>query len=266
MADVEITLEKHVLWIRLNRPEQLNAMTADMRNEIVARLHAARADTAVRAVVLTGSGKGFCSGADISRPGGGAGAENALPAVFATRETMTTGSQALLRAIWDLEKPVIAAVNGTAAGLGAHLAFASDLVIAAESAKFIEVFVRRGIALDAAGGWLLPRLLPLSKAKELVFFGDDLPAAEAHRLGLVNRLVPADELESAARAWAERLAGGPTLAIGLSKRLLNRGTEVDFATLLAEEGFAQALTSQSEDMREAMAAFREKRKPAFQGR
>jgi 2-(1,2-epoxy-1,2-dihydrophenyl)acetyl-CoA isomerase len=175
-------------------------------------------------------------------------------------------SQQVIRALWDLEKPIVAGVNGVAAGLGAHLAYACDLVIAAEEARFIEVFVRRGIAVDAGGGFLLPRHLGLHKAKELVFFGDDLSAADAERLGLVNKVVPAAQLEAALREWATRLAQGPTFAIGLSKRLLNRSLQADMDALFAEEAFSQALTAQSEDMREGIRAFMEKRSPVFRGR
>jgi len=265
MADVEFKIENSVLWITLNRPEQMGALTADMRDAIIARLAGARTDLAIRAVVLTGKGKGFCTGADLSRPPG-APVPTEPPPISATRETLKAGSQRLLRAFWEFEKPVIAAVNGTAAGLGAHLAFVSDLILVAEGTRFIEVFVRRGIAIDAAGGFLLPRVMPLAKAKELVFFGDDLPADEAYRLGIVNRVVPGDQLEGLAREWAERLATGPTYAIGTSKRLLNRGTEADLETCLEEEAFAQTLVSQSDDAREGLTSFRERRKPAFRGR
>ncbi|MEW6270997.1 MAG: enoyl-CoA hydratase-related protein [Thermodesulfobacteriota bacterium] len=265
MADVEFREEKSVLWITLNRPEQMGAMTSDMRDEIIARLLAARTDLAVRAIVLTGKGKGFCSGADLSRPPG-APVPAEPPPISATRETLKVGSQRLLRTLWEIEKPVLAAVNGVAAGLGAHLAFACDLILAAEGARFIEVFVRRGIAIDAAGGFLLPRVMPLAKAKELVFFGDDMSAEEAYRLGVVNRVVPADQLEAVAREWGERLAAGPTYAIGSSKRLLNRGTEAGIDTCLEEESFAQTLVTQSDDAKEGLNAFRERRKPAFRGR
>jgi 2-(1,2-epoxy-1,2-dihydrophenyl)acetyl-CoA isomerase len=175
-------------------------------------------------------------------------------------------SQRVIRALWDLEKPILAGVNGVAAGLGAHLAYACDLVIASDEARFIEVFVRRGIALDAGGGFLLPRHLGLHRAKELVFFGDELSAADAERLGLVNRVVPAAELDGALRAWAKRLAEGPTFAIGLSKRLLNRSLQADMDTLFAEEAFSQALAANGEDMREGIRSFMEKRPPAFTGR
>ncbi len=254
-------VENGVGWIRLNRPEARNAVNATMREELLAALSDARGDAAVRAVVLAAEGKGFCAGADLS--GAGSGRPTGPGAV---REAMRQSSQRLIRGLWDLEKPTVAAVNGVAAGLGAHLAFACDLVIAAAEARFIEVFVRRGLALDAGGAFLLPRLIGLQKAKELVFFGDDLSADEAHRIGLVNRVVPLGSLAQATREWAERLAAGPTLAIGLSKRLLNRSLESSFETCLEEEALAQALVAQSEDMREGMLAFAERRAPRFIGR
>ncbi len=139
-------------------------------------------------------------------------------------------------------------------------------MLAADDARFIEVFVRRGIALDAGGAFLLARHVGLHKAKELVFFGDDLSAADAERLGLVNRVVPAADLERVAKEWATRLAQGPTFAIGLSKRLLNRSLQSDLDTCFAEEAFTQALVAHSDDMTEGIRSFMEKRSPAFKGR
>jgi 2-(1,2-epoxy-1,2-dihydrophenyl)acetyl-CoA isomerase len=257
---IQFTLEKQVAWITLNRPEARNAVNDAMREELLAVLVDARTNPEVRALVITGAGKGFCTGADLSGRGGGPSGPGAA------REMMRTRSQRLIRAVWELEKPVVAAVNGVAAGLGAHLAFASDLVIAAAGARFIEVFVRRGIAVDAGGAFLLPRLIGLAKAKELVFFGDDLDAEEALRIGLVNKVVPPERLQDAAREWAGRLAQGPTYAIGMSKRLLNRSLESDLETALEEEALAQCLVTQSEDTEEGMRAFMEKRQPKFTGR
>jgi 2-(1,2-epoxy-1,2-dihydrophenyl)acetyl-CoA isomerase len=235
-----------------------------MREKYLASLARCGEDPEIRAVVLTGTGKGFCTGADLSGSRAVTG-QQGPPHPGGTRDAMKP-SQRVIRALWDLEKPIVAAVNGVAAGLGAHLAYACDLVLAADDAKFIEVFVRRGIALDAGGGFLLPRHLGLHKAKELVFLGDDLSAQDAERLGLVNKVVPAAELEATARAWAKRLAEGPTFAIGLSKRLLNRSLQADMDTLFAEEAFTQALVANSEDMREGIRSFMEKRPPAFKGR
>jgi 2-(1,2-epoxy-1,2-dihydrophenyl)acetyl-CoA isomerase len=261
---LRFTVEAGVGWIVLDRPEARNAMNAEMRQAYLDALAKCGEDPEIRAVVLTGTGKGFCTGADLSGSRAATGAAGP-PHPGGTRDAMRP-SQRVIRALWDLEKPIIAGVNGVAAGLGAHLAYACDLVIAAEDARFIEVFVRRGIAMDAGGGFLLPRHIGLHKAKELVFFGDDLSAADAERLGLVNKVVPGAELESTCRDWAKRLAEGPTFAIGLSKRLLNRSLQADMDTLFAEEAFTQALVANSDDMREGIRSFMEKRPPAFKGR
>ena len=151
------------------------------------------------------------------------------------------GWQALVASIIDCEKPVIAGVNGTAAGGGMHLALACDLVVMAEEARFIEVFIRRGIAPDAGGAWILTRLVGIQKAKELFFFGDDVPAAEAYRIGLVNRLVPRAELQATLEEMAGRLAKGPTKAIGVAKWLTNRALDVDRATSFFDEAMGQEL-------------------------
>ncbi len=257
-------VEDGVAWLIMNRPEARNAMNMEMRALYFQALEQCATDEAIRAVVLTATGKGFCTGADLSGSRA-VKSDQGTPHPGATRNAMAS-SQRTIRVLWDLEKPIIAAVNGVAAGLGAHLVWACDLVIAAEEARFIEIFVRRGIALDAAGGFLLPRHVGLHKAKELVFFGDDLTARDAERLGLVNKVVPGADLEAETRAWAIRLAQGPTFAIGLSKRLLNRSLQSDIDTCFAEEAFSQALTANSEDMREGIRSFMEKRSPAFKGR
>ncbi|HSV05176.1 MAG TPA: enoyl-CoA hydratase [Candidatus Binatus sp.] len=257
-------MENGVGWIVLNRPDARNALNAEMRQGYLDALARCAEDPEIRAVVLTGTGKGFCTGADLSGSRAATGS-TAPPGPGDTRNAMQP-SQRVIRTLWELEKPTLAAVNGVAAGLGAHLAYACDLVLAADDARFIEVFVRRGIAVDAGGAFLLPRHVGLRKAKELVFFGDDLSATDAERLGLVNKVVPAAELEATAREWAERLARGPTFALGLSKRLLNRSLEADLATCFSEEAFTQALVAQSDDMREGIRSFMEKRPPAFRGR
>lgn len=256
-----------VLWITLNRPEAGNAVTPGQRDRVVDLLAGASARVEVRAVVLTGTGRHFCTGADLrhSRPGP-ARPEGAPDRVAGDVSRMIQeGAQTLVAAVVDCDKPVIGAVNGTAAGIGAHLALACDLVVAADSARFIEVFVRRGLVPDGAGCWLLPRLVGLRKAKELIFFGDDLPAAEAERLGLVNRVVPADEVEKVAGEWAARLAAGPTRAIGLAKGLLNRSLDSDRATAFREEALAQELNMTTHDANEGVAAFVERRDPDYLG-
>jgi 2-(1,2-epoxy-1,2-dihydrophenyl)acetyl-CoA isomerase len=261
-------VENGVAWMVLNRPDAGNSLTPAQRNHLISRLEQVSDDLYVRAVVLTATGnRHFCTGADLRadrpEPPRPPGAPEKVTGSVA--RLIAGGAQRLVAAILDCEKPVVAAVNGTAAGIGAHLCFASDLVIASESARFIEIFVRRGIVPDGGGSYLLPRLIGVQKAKELMFFGDDLPAAEAERLGLVNRVVPADKLEQTAREWAERLATGPTVAIVQAKRLVNRSLESDRATAFAEEAMAQEITSTSRDAQEGMAAFRERRSTDFKG-
>lgn len=260
-SPLSIHLEEQVCWLTLNRPEQRNAINAQLRDELLAALQQAQTNPDIRAVVLRGAGKGFCTGADLSGP-----RSSGPSGPGATRLVMKASSQRLIRTLWELEKPTLAVVHGVAAGLGAHLAFACDLVLASPDARFIEVFVRRGLAVDAGGAFLLPRLIGLQRAKELVFFGEDLDAERAAHWGLVNRIVPAEELDSTARQWATRLAQGPTIALGLSKRLLNRSLESDLDTALEEEAFAQSIVAQSEDMQEGVRSFLERRPPNFRGR
>lgn len=255
--------ESGVSWITLNRPEAMNAVTWDQRERIIGLLADASADPGIRAVVITATGKGFCAGADLRGAPATAPGERVAGDVA---RMIRLGAQRLITAVLDCEKPVIAAVNGTAAGIGAHLALACDLVIAAEPARFIEVFVRRGLVPDGGGAYLLPRLLGPQKAKELMFFGDAVPAAEAERLGLVNKVVAAEALEETAREWAERLAQGPTRALALTKQLVNASLDSDRATALAAEATAQELNMTTADANEGVASFVERRSPKYLGR
>src|SRR6185436_14380375 len=178
---------------------------------------------------------------------------------------MRNGFQQMMQAIQDCEKPVIVALNGTAAGGGSMFVLAADLVIAADTAKIIQVFVRRGLIPDGGVAYLLPRIVGMHKAKELIFFGDDLPAAEAERIGIVNKVVPAAELQAATKEWAERLANGPTKAIGWSKKLLHDASELSRHDLLVEEAMLVELNSGTVDSGEGVAAFRERRSPEWKG-
>lgn len=256
------TLDGGVSWITLNRPEAMNAVTWDQRERIIALLAEASADPAVRAVVLTATGRGFCAGADLR--GTPAPDRERVPGDVA--RTIRLGAQRLIAAVLDCEKPVIAAVNGTAAGIGAHLAFACDLVVAADTATFIEVFVRRGLVPDGGGAYLLPRLVGPQRTKELMFFGDALTAADAERLGLVNRTVPAGELEALAKEWAGRLAAGPTRALALTKQLVNSSLDGDRATAFAAEAAAQEINMTTRDANEGVTSFVERRPPTYEGR
>ena len=256
-----------VLWLTLNRPEAANAVTPDQRDRLIDLLDDASARLEVRAVVITATGKHFCTGADLRHSRPGPARPDGVPdlVVGDVARMIHAGAQRLITAVVDCEKPVIGAINGTAAGIGAHLALACDLVVAVEEARFIEVFVRRGLVPDGAGAWLLPRLIGLQKAKEMMFFGDAVAAAEAERLGLVNRVVPVDELEKVAAEWAARLASGPTRSIGLTKALLNRSLDSDRATAFREEALAQELNMQTRDANEGVDAFKERRDPDYQG-
>ncbi|WP_405735514.1 enoyl-CoA hydratase-related protein [Streptomyces sp. NBC_00028] len=259
--DVLHTVTGQVLYLALNRPEALNAVTPDQRDLLIRLLADASADPEIRAVVITGTGRGFCAGADLR--GGAASGERVAGDVA---RMIRLGAQRLIAAVLDCEKPVVAAVNGTAAGLGAHLALACDLVLAAESAKFIEVFVRRGLVPDGGGAYLLPRLVGPQRAKELMFFGDALTAADAERLGLVNRVVPDGELAKTAAEWATRLAAGPTRALALTKQLVNASLDTDRATAFAAEAAAQEINMTTADAREGVAAFVARRSAGFRGR
>src|SRR5438105_6321285 len=261
--------EGGVCCITLNRPEPGNAMTTPMRDQIGDWMIEASADPWVRVVALTGAGeKGFCTGAELRSqrrdpPPKPEGAPERI--VGDAARVIRTGWQRLVASIMDCEKPVIAGVNGTAAGGGMHLALACDLVVMAEEARFIEVFIRRGIAPDAGGAYLLTRLVGPQKAKELFFFGDDIPAAEADRIGLVNKVVPRAELDKTLGEWAGRFAKAPTRAIGFTKWLTNRSLETDRAGSFWDEAYAQELVSRTEDAQEGMASFIERRPPEFKG-
>ena len=266
--DLITKVEDGVLWITLNRPEAANAITPDQRDRLIVLLAEASELVEVRAVVIGSTGKHFCTGADLrhSRPGPDRpeGAPERIAGDIA--RMLRDGAQRMVGAILDCEKPVIGAVNGTAAGIGAHLALACDLVVAAESARFIEVFVRRGLVPDGGGAWLLPRLIGLQKAKELMFLGDSLSAADCERWGIANRVVPGAELGAAVDELAGRLAGAPSKALTMTKWLINRSSESSRHSAFEEEAYAQELgVAPPADKSEGLAAFAERRAPRFTG-
>jgi len=262
-------VEDQVLWLTLNRPDAGNAITPDVRNRMIEHLAEANGSFDVRAVVITAAGeKHFCTGADL-RAGRAAlppkpeGVPERIPGDAA--RMIRTGIQRLIGGIMDCEKPVIAAVNGTAAGGGAQIVMACDLAIAADNARLIQVFVRRGLIPDGGGTYLLPRVVGMKKAKELVFFGDDVSAAEAEQLGLINKVVPQAELRAATKEWVGRLASGPTKTIGFAKRLLNHSPDIDRATAFEEEALYVELVAGTTDSTEGVASFIERRPPEFKG-
>jgi 2-(1,2-epoxy-1,2-dihydrophenyl)acetyl-CoA isomerase len=261
-------LEDGVLWLTINRADAGNAIPYYVRDRLIQHFVDAHGDLAVRAIVITAAGeKHFCTGADLrTRPPAPPKPEGAPDMVVGTAvNIMRAGFQRLMEAIQDCQKPVLCSLNGTAAGGGVMLALASDLIVASDTARLIHVFVRRGLIPDGGVAYLLPRLVGLHKAKELVFFGDDLSAVDAERIGIVNKVVPAAELETATREWATRLASGPTKAIGWSKQLLNDASEVSRTSLLVTEGMLVELNSHTLDGKEGVASFMERRPPDFKG-
>ncbi len=266
--EIQFSIENNVAWITINRPERGNALAPVHRDRLRDLIEGLNGNLEVRAAVITAAGdKMFCPGADIStdrtRPPRPEGAPES--SVGEARRMMLRGQHTLMPAILDADVPIIAAVNGTAAGMGAHLALLCDLVIMAEESKFIEVFARRGLVPDALGAWILPRLVGPMKAKELMFFADDIPAEEALALGLCNKVVPRAELDETAKEWAERLAVGPTKSYMLTKFLVNRSLDVDRETIAQEESWAVELNMNSLDAAEGIASFRERRSPTWRG-
>lgn len=261
--------ERGVATLTIDRPDAGNSLNSAVRDGLADTFDELSATLGVRAIVLTGAGeRHFCTGAGLGGPQPEAPPRpDGAPerAVGDLQRTIRRGWQRLIASILDCEKPVVAAVNGTAAGGGANLVLACDLVVMAEGARLIEVFVRRGIIPDAGAAYLLPRIVGPQMAKELLFLGDDVPAADCLRLGIANRVVPDAELAGAASELAGRLAAGPSKAIQLTKWLVGRSFESSRQTAFEEEGYAQELVAGSEDFQEGLAAFAERRPPDFKG-
>lgn len=246
-----------VVTVTLNRPEKKNAVNDVMWDELLEtfRTIAANPDDD-RAVIITGAGGEFCSGADLS--GGSERDEHGL--------TRMRHIGDVCLALHAIPQPVIAKVRGVAAGAGLNLALGCDLVVASDDARFSEIFARRGLSVDFGGSWVLPRLVGLHKAKELVLLADIIDAKEAQDLGIVNRVVPAAQLDAFVDDWATRLAAGPPLALSMSKRLLNQSSAMSLAQAIEAEAQAQSVNFPTLDTGEALAAFLEKRPPRFRGR
>lgn len=245
-----------VVTLTLNRPDALNALNAALRRDLLAAIKEAGRDAAVRAVVVTGAGRAFCAGADLR----GGDAEREF------RRVIRDEYNPLIRAIRDLEKPVVAAVNGVAAGAGVSLALSADLVVAAEEARLVPAFDRIGLVPDSGLTRTLVRALGRHRAAAILFLGDALSASDAASAGLVAQVVPAADLADTAAALAGRLAAGPTRGIGLTKRLINRAEDAPLDESLAAEAALQELAGRTADHAEGVAAFGEKREPRFGGR
>jgi enoyl-CoA hydratase/carnithine racemase len=258
-AQLHVTDEAGVRWIALDRPESKNGLTDELNGEIIAALEGAQAERAIRAVVLTGKNGNFCSGLDLKsaagRPGGFDGAEEHMRKYF----------HGLIRAVRAVEKPVIALVDGAAAGFGCDLALACDLRIGTERTRMGEVFVKRGLMPDGGGTWTLPRLVGVGKALELMFSGDLIGAEQLLALGLLNRIVPSAEAEAETWALARRLAAGPPLVHAHIKRAVYAAVASSFDDALENEVRGQMKLLRSKDFFEGISAFFQKRDPKFTG-
>lgn len=262
--DSRVTLEQDggVLTVTLNRPDRLNALDLLSLTELDRMIGRARADTSVRAVVITGAGRAFCAGADVKEWAEG---EPANTAAEPADDWVTTAHR-VIATLYRLPKPVIAAVNGVAVGAGLDLALAADFRIASDVARFGSVYIRLGIPPDAGASFLLPRIVGMPKAKELIYTGRIIDAGEADRIGMVTRVVPLDELMTSARSWADELAAGPTLAIGMAKENIHEHWTYSIEAALKSEERAGRICTATDDHREGLAAVNEKRTPQFAGR
>lgn len=266
--ELTVELEGGILRLTINRPESSNSIPYYVRDGLIAQFRAAHSDVSIRCVVLTAAGdRHFCTGSDLRiRPPMAPKPEGAPDMVVGSASyLMRSGFQALMESIQDCQKPVILALNGTAAGGGAMLALAADLVIAADTARVVDVFGKQALIPDGGFLYLLPRIVGMHKAAQIVFLGETISADELAELGIANKVVPAAELRAATDEWAQRLAAKPTKVLGWAKKLMHDATENPrVATLEAEATYIE-LNLGSEDGKERMAAMMEKREPVWRG-
>ena len=255
-------VKDRIATLTLNRPERLNALGGSLRDDLLDAVLKAGADEEVRVIVITGAGRGFCSGGDVKamseREKSGGGGD--------IREKYVPIRDRIVLALRECPKPIIAAVNGAAAGAGMSLAMACDMRIASSNAKFSQAFVKRGLHPDWGGSWFLPRIVGTAKACELILTGDSIDAQQALDLGILNAVVAAEALMDEAYKLARKIADGPPVAIQLAKRAIYHNEDVDLKAGLEFESFAQNITKETEDYREGVKAFVEKRAPKFSGR
>jgi 2-(1,2-epoxy-1,2-dihydrophenyl)acetyl-CoA isomerase len=255
-------VQDRIATLTLNRPDRLNALGDTLREDLYDAVTKASQDGSVAVLVITGAGRGFCSGGDVkSMNEREQGAQATAPS-----ERFAPMRGRVLLAMRDCLKPIIAAVNGAAAGAGMNLALACDMRIASSTAKFSQAFVKRGLTPDWAGSYFLPRIVGLAKASELLFTGDTIDATEALRLGILNAVVAPEELMAEAHKLAHKIAAGPALALQLTKRALQHNETADLRTALEFETFIQGIARDTEDYKEGIRAFVEKRAPVFRGR
>ncbi len=269
-AEEELTSELRdgVLWLTINRPDASNSIPFYVRDRLIEHFRDAHTDLAVRCIVLTAAGeRHFCTGSDLRvRPPMPPKPEGAPEFVAGSAvNMMRTGFQQLMERMQDCQKPIIVALNGTAAGGGAMLTLAADLVIAAETAKIVDVFGKQALIPDGGFLYLLPRIVGTHKAAQIVFLGDTISATEAAEIGIVNRVVPADQLRAAAEEWATRIAAKPTKVLGWAKKLLHDATEIPRTATLENEAVFIELNQGTDDGKERMAAMMEKRDPVWRG-
>ncbi len=257
-----IEVKDRIATLTLNRPERLNALGDTLREDLYDAVTKCAADPGVGVIVITGAGRGFCSGGDVKSMSDRDQAGQATT----TSEQLAPVRDRVILAMRDCPKPIIAAVNGAAAGAGMNLALACDLRIASTTAKFSQAFVKRGLSPDWGGSWFLPRIVGTAKACELIFTGETIDAAEALRLGIVNAVAAPEALMNEAYALARKIADGPPVALQLSKRAIYRNLETDLRGGLEFETFAQGVCKATEDMKEGVRAFIEKRAPVFRGK
>lgn len=249
-------VKNHVAWLTLNRPDKLNAFNEQMNKEMTIALKKAGKDQDVRSIIITGSGRAFCSGQDLQ----------SIEENTDYGKLLRNNYNPMIQQMAVIEKPIIAAVNGTAAGAGMSLALACDFRLASEKASFIEAFIHVGLVPDSGNFYYLPRIVGHAKALELAILGEKVPADTAKEIGLVTRVIPIESWDQDITAFANQLADMPTKTIGLIKRYLHQSWDADLQEVLEKEAYAQKIAGQSIDHKEGITAFLEKRKPRFQGR
>jgi len=257
-----------VLRVCLDRADKRNALDDTMVAGLIAAIETAARDEAVRVVLITAEGPHFCTGADIVRRNAAEETQGSgvRPRVGSIQRRLPYEAHRLIPAMLTAQTPIVCVVRGWAVGIGLSLALAADVTVAADDARFWAPFADRGFTPDSGLTWLLPRRVGETRARRMLLLGDKVEGAKAEEWGLVDRVVPADELDKAAEEVAARLANGPTVALGLTKWLVHHGTEASLDAQLRDEGFAMELSSRSRDFREGMAAFVGRRPPVFEGR